>query len=191
MQLPQVRLQQTYAKIGLEISEPQQKIRQPKADLNLSQEPAKVTIDRTPAKLEIDQTQAWNDRNLKDPFTLTRDEADRAHQLALQGIARVAQEGGRLAAIERGGKPIVDIAYENTTPGPIDFNYGVIPRLGAIKMRYHPTELKINVERGGAHFSPEIHRPEHQYTPGQVQAYLKQKQSLSIDFVGLNINQSV
>ncbi|GAB7389195.1 hypothetical protein BSNK01_30330 [Bacillaceae bacterium] len=191
MRIPQIRIEQTFAQIGMETIRAKQEIRQPKAELNLRQVPAKLTIERTPGRLLIDQKQAWNDRNLKDPLTLTRDEAERARQLLLEGIARIAQEGDRLAAIEKGGNPIAEIAWENANPGPLDFNYGVIPRHGAVKIRYLPAQLRFHWTLGGATLDPVIHKPVHHYTPGKVNIYLRQRNSLSIDVVGLHTDQRI
>jgi hypothetical protein len=189
MKMPQIRLKQTYAQIGLDTTKSKQEIRQPHAELNLRQEAAKLTIDRTPSRLEIDQTQAWNDQNLKDPFTLSRDWADEAKQLVLEGIARRAEEGTQLSRIEQGGNPIAAIARGNTSPPPADFNFGVMPQYGSVKIQFHPSMLNIQWELGGKTMDPVIHQPVHEYTPSKVEVYVKQKESLSIDFVGLSIDQ--
>lgn len=191
MRMPQIRLEQTYARIGMDIIKPQQRISQPQAELNLHQEPAVLDIERTPSHLDIDQSQAWNDLNIKDMYTMTRDIADYAHQQVLEGIARRAREGDRLAAIEKGGNPIADIAQENANPGPLDFNVGVLPSYGAVKIQFTPTQLQMNWKRGGVTIDPLIKQPTHEYIPGKVEVYLKQKESLKIDFTDPEVDMKL
>ncbi|MBP1931497.1 DUF6470 family protein [Ammoniphilus resinae] len=189
MRFPQIRLTQTWAQIGLNQIKPSQEIEQPKAVMNLHQEPARLTIERTPGMMEIDQRQAWHDQNLKDPFTLNEENSAQARGQALEGIARRVQEGKRLAAIEQGGNPVAQIAKENTTPGPIPYNFGVMPGYGSVSFNFIPAEISINWEQGGAFMEPQTHKPIHEYSPGKVEMYLKQKESLAIDFVGGNLDQ--
>jgi len=188
MEMPQLRLSQTYAKIGMNIEKPKQSIQQPPATMEIRQEPANLEIVRTAPNLRIDQTQAWNEMNLKDPFTLTRDEAREAYQQWLEGIARRAAEGERLAAIENKGNPIAEIAQQSGSPGPANINIAFIPGYGSVKVDFIPGELHMNWKQGGAFINTEMNRPIHEYTPGKVEVYLKQKQSLTIDFTGREVD---
>lgn len=182
MRMPQIRLAQTYAKIEIDRIKPQQRISQSPAELNLHQEPAVLEIEQTPSRLEIDQTQARYDVNLKDTHTMTRDFAHEAKQKVLEGVARRVSEGNRLAAIERGGSPIADIAREKATPPPLDYKVGMVPSHGAVKINFTSAHLQLNWKIGGVTVDPQIHKPTHEYTPGKVEVYLKQKESLTIDF---------
>jgi Family of unknown function (DUF6470) len=58
MQIPQIRLQSTFMKIGLNIEKPVQRIEQPPAILKIEQPPAVLEIETIPGKLTIDQTKA-------------------------------------------------------------------------------------------------------------------------------------
>ena len=65
MQLPQIRLQSTFIKTGLEIKDAVQKIEQPAAIQSIEQPKAILEIQTTPGKLTIDQTKAREDMDLK------------------------------------------------------------------------------------------------------------------------------
>ncbi|GAB6931756.1 DUF6470 family protein [Calditerricola satsumensis] len=183
MQLPRLEIRQTFARLGLEITRPVQEIEQPKPDLGLTQRPARLTIERVPGRLVIDQSEAWAASGLKDPLTLARDCAAEGREAALDGIARIAEEGDRLRAIETGENAIAAIAAEKALPPPADFTIALMPSPFSVKMRYEPTRLLLHWELGGAFFDPKTHRPVHRYIPGKVNPYLLQKQQLEIAVV--------
>jgi hypothetical protein len=189
MQIPQIRLQQTPAKIGIRTTEPVQEIEQKPADLLIKQTPATMTINRQPAQLEIDQEEAWNQLNLKMPGVFSADMAEFSKQEGLKAIAEISQKGDRLAAIKHKGDAIVAIATEKVLPPPSEFNIAFIPSYGSVRIDYHPTELQIEWEQGGAEIDSTQHRPIHTYIPGKIEVYLRQMQQLQIDFVGLNVNK--
>ena len=188
MQIPQIRLHQTYAQIGLQTTQPVQEIEQPAAELSITQEPAVMNIQRVPGKLEIDQDQLWNELNLKDLGTFMADMADESRQVGIDAIGEKAEEGDQLAQIENKSDGIVAVVEQNRNPGPAEFNIAFIPSYGAVKINYIPEEMQIDWERGGAKIEVIPNRPIINYTPGKTEVYLKQMQQLEIDFVGTNIN---
>jgi hypothetical protein len=188
MQIPQIRLHQTYAQIGLKITQPVQEIQQQPADLSIKQVPAKMNIQRQPSSLVIDQEQAWNELGFKNLSTLSADHAEFSKQEGLAAIAEIAQEGDQLAAIEHKGDAIVSIITQKTQPEPADFNITFIPSYGSVKIHFTPTEVHIDWKQGGAEIVATQHKPIHNYTPGKTEVYMRQMQQLQIDFVGLNVN---
>lgn len=183
MQLARLEIRQTFARLGLETTRPVQEIAQPKPDLGLTQRPARLTIERVPGRLVIDQSQAWATSGLKDPLTLARDIAAEGRAAALEGIARIAEEGDRLQAVETGENAIAAIATEKAFPPPADFTITLMPPPFSVKMRYEPTRLVLHWELGGAFFDPKTHRAVHRYIPGKVNPYLLQRQQLEIAVV--------
>jgi len=115
MQFPQIRLQTTFAQIGLQRSNPVQEIQQVPAELSYKRTPTKMTIERTPGQLEIDQEQAWNERNLKGPMKLIADNAEYARQQALEAIAETVAEGNQMQAIENKTNAIDAIVKDGGT----------------------------------------------------------------------------
>ena len=188
MQLPQIRMHQTYAQIGLRTVEPVQEIQQIPADLSIKQYPSKMNIDRKPSQLEIDQEQAWNELNLKKISVLSADMAEFSKQEGFEAIAQISQEGDQLARIEHKNDAVASIATEKGNPEPADFNVAFIPSYGSVKIHYTPSEVSINWKQGGAEIEFTPHKPIHNYTPGKTKVYLRQMQDLQIDFVGLNVN---
>ncbi|CAH2712903.1 putative protein YviE [Neobacillus rhizosphaerae] len=191
MQLPQIRMHQTYAQIGLRTVEPVQEIQQIPADLSIKQYPSQMNIVRNPSQLEIDQEQAWNELNCKKISVLSADMAEFSKQEGLEAIAQISQEGDQLARIEQKNDAIVSIATEKGNPEPADFNIAFIPSYGSVKIHYTPTELFISWKQGGAEIEFTPHKPILNYTPGKTKVYLRQMQDLQIDFVGLNVNKKL
>lgn len=189
MQLPQIRLHQTYAQIGLRITQPVQEIHQEPADLSIKQNPAELSIERTPSRLEIDQEEARSQLGFKPLGVLSAEIADESKQIGFEAIAQIAQEGDQMAAIENKSDAIVEISAQKGNPPPADFNITFIPSYGSVKIHFTPTEVHLNWNQGGTKIDSKINRPIHHYQPGKTEVYLRQKQQLEIDFVGLNINR--
>jgi uncharacterized membrane protein YvbJ len=189
MQVPQIRLHQTNAEIGLRSTQPVQEIEQIPAELSIKQVPARMNIERQPSHLDINQDQLWNELNVKSPSVFSADMAEFSKQEGLDATAEIAQEGDQLAAIENKTDAIVSILSAKSNPGLADFNIAFIPSYGSVKIHYSPTELYIDWKQGGAQIDSTQHRPIHNYTPGRTEVYLRKMQELQIDFVGGNVNR--
>lgn len=193
MQLPQIRMKQTYAQLGLNIHKPVQEIRQPQAELNLRQEPAVMEIRQPRGELFIDTSEAQANIDLRGPLRRTRDNAEYGYRKAMEAIAQISQEGDRLAAIEnKEANPIVDIAFEES----IIYQNTEIIAAGSIigdgiEIRYQARPPEIKVETRGKRMDPVLHPPIHNYRPGKVEGYIRQWHSLQIDVVGLYVDQAV
>lgn len=193
MQLPQIRMQQTYAQLGLRINKPVQEIQQPQAELNLRQEPAILEIRQPKGELTIDTSEARDNLDLRSSARRSEDNERYGYEKAMEAIAQISEEGDRLAAIEnKGANPIADIAFEKS----IIYDNTEIIAAGSIvgdgiEIRYEAHKPEINVQVRGKKMDPVIHKPIHNYTPGKVEGYIRQWNRLSIDFVGLHVDRSL
>lgn len=188
MQLPQIRLQQTYAQIGLRITQPVQEIHQAPANLSIKQIPAELSIEKKAARLEIDQIEAWNQLGFKNLNVLADEWADAGKQACLEAIGQIAEEGDQMAAIQNKSDAFAAIALQRSTPPPTNFNITFIPSYGSVKIQFTPTEVHVNWKQGGAQIEVAPTKPIHQYTPGKTEVYRRQIQELQIDFVGTQID---
>jgi hypothetical protein len=185
MQLPQIRLESTFAKIAIKTTPPVQEIKQPLAELDLQQPPVEMKIETTPAKLTIDQTKAWEDMDLKHIFRRIEEFAQQGYEDWLEGMARVSRQGDELMRIEDGGNPIAEQAKENSEDPIYDFNIGWIPSLFSVKTNFEPAKVHIDVKVHQPIIRAKINKPMIHYTPGKVTIDLAQRNSLKIDFVNL------
>jgi Family of unknown function (DUF6470) len=185
LNLPQIRIESTSARIGLNIQKPKQELEQPRADLRIEQPRPQLEIEREPSKLMIDQTQAWEDMDLKHIFRRIEEFAKQGYEDWLEGLARVSRQGDELMKIENGGNPIADQAKENSESPIYEFNIGWIPSMFSVKVHYEPSKLHFrwNTQKAKIDVTPQ--KPIHQYVPGKVDVYLEQRNSLKIDFIHL------
>ncbi|MFB6468939.1 DUF6470 family protein [Cytobacillus sp. Hz8] len=184
MKLAQIRLQSTPMKIGLHIQQPKQSIEQPHAIQSIQQPQAKLEIETIPGRLNIDQTKAWEDMDLKPISKRVEEAAQYGYEDFLKGVARRAEEGAELMAIENKGNPIADQAKRNSEKTR-EFTIGWIPSYFSVKINYEPAKVNIKVEPQKPIIDAKIQRPIHNYEQGKVDVSVEQWNSLKIDFTNL------
>ncbi|WP_191566714.1 DUF6470 family protein [Metabacillus idriensis] len=186
MNIPQIRLESRFAKIGLETVNAKLRIEQPKADLMIQQPKAELTIQTTPGKLTIDQTKAREDVDLKHISKRIQEAADQGYQDVLSGIARRIQQGDEQMRIENGGKPLTSQTKKNSEGEPHQFNIGFIPSHFSVKLDYQPADVKIDVKRNAPIIESKANKPVMDYQAGEVKVELKERNQLTIDFVSID-----
>ncbi|TFE03945.1 DUF6470 family protein [Jeotgalibacillus salarius] len=187
MQIPQIQIDQTQAKIGMTSSQGQQQIEQPQAVLNLKQTPSKMSISTTKGWLSIDQTEAWASMDIKPISRRIREWAAEGNQEVLKGMQRVASEGDALMRIENGGDPIKSIAKSNYEGPPPSFNIGFVPPPFSVKMDYRPGTTDIQFSKGGVENNSRVQKPRISYTPQEVKFHMQQLNSIRFSVVNQEI----
>jgi hypothetical protein len=185
MNLPQIRLESTFAKIAIETTPPMLEIEQPQAELDLQQPPAEIKIETTPAKLTIDQTKAWEDMDLKHIFRRIEEFSQQGYEDWLEGMARVSRQGDELMRIEDGGNPIAEQAKENSEDPIYEFNIGWVPSHFSVKTNFEPSKVNIDVTVNKPINNTKINKPIINYIPGKVTTELAQRNYLKVNFVNL------
>ncbi|MCM3598492.1 DUF6470 family protein [Metabacillus idriensis] len=186
MNIPQIRLESRFAKLGLETFNATLAIQQPKADLSIQQPKAELSIQTTPGKLTIDQTKAREDVDLKHISKRIAEAADQGRQDVLAGIARRIQQGDEQMRIENGGRPLTAQAKKNSEREIKQFNIGFIPSHFSVKLDYQPAEVKIDVQRNAPIIESKTHKPILDYQAGEVKVELAERNQLKIDFVSID-----
>ncbi|MBT2687165.1 hypothetical protein J7I93_03100 [Bacillus sp. ISL-47] len=187
MNVPQIRLESNFIRLGLNIERPMQEISQPPAVLSIQQPKAILEIETAPGKLTIDQTKAREDVDLKSIGRRIEEFAQNGYQDWLKGLERRAAQGTELMRIENGGNPIAYQAKENSEGLPKQFNIGWIPSHNSVKVNYEPAKVNVKAQPQKPKIDVEIRKPIHNYTPGKVTAEILEKNSLSFDFINLTI----
>jgi hypothetical protein len=184
----QIRIDQQYARIGLNIQEPFLELHttHPKVELNTQKPELKMHSLRP--KLYIDQSQCFADAGRRTPSEFTRYYADLAWQAGLQAIGEIAAEGDMLGQIEK-GITIADIAASKTYD-MADFNMTTIPKQppkidwdirpieievipGHLDLKYHPGTVEKHLQRG------------------KVEVYIEQQNYLKISWHDPKINLTI
>jgi hypothetical protein len=181
MNFPQITMQSTFGKIGINTQNAQLTIEQPPAELSIEQPKAEMDVEKTPSRLTIDQSRARADVDLKSARERIADAAQQGHQAALEGIARRAQEGEQLMQIENSGNPIAQQANQHKIISEHEFGLGWIPSWGSVQINYDPGRLAINWRVNKPVIDSHTHQPIMNYYPGKVDFSMKQYPSLNID----------
>lgn len=192
MQIQQIRMESTFAQIGLNIKKPIQGIKQQKAEMNLRQEAASISIEQGRTELQIDSSQARANIGLMTPMQFSDNNASYGRQKWLQAIAEKSQEGDRLMRIHTRENAIANIGREKGlraleggyTPPAASLDEGV-----NVSVQAKPAV--INVKRNGMSMHPVLNPPELSYIPGKVEPYMIQYNSLKIDVVGSQLDRTM
>jgi hypothetical protein len=177
--IPQLQIRQQYAKLGIDYDIGRQEIRQPRAAFELTTERPKLDIHAETGVLYIDSSKAW-DALGHGPFleTMNRIYA-RAREVALQGIAKIVEDGNRLAAIHEGGNAIAEIAREKGAEF-FEFEFMGDASFDNVDLHYEPGKLDIQVEDGKVNLYTHPNPPEHNYTRGKLDIYMMQYPKVEI-----------
>jgi hypothetical protein len=186
MRLPQIQIRTTDAKVDINMSKPQQFIKQPKATQHIEQPAAILEIHTTRGKLKIDSSQARRDIGLIGPLESSSNYAKKGKQEALRGMAKRAREGRQLmdsAGKDQGRVTIQNIAKQNHGPHRTPFNIKFIPSVGSVKIDYTPGTTDVNIQRREPVIDTKVNKPIHEYTPGKVTGTMVQRPDVDIDVI--------
>ncbi|RKL68331.1 hypothetical protein CR203_07575 [Salipaludibacillus neizhouensis] len=193
MDLARVQIQTQDAVTGMQQQRPFLSIRQRPADMTIDQElGSTLSISTNASKLFIDQTEAFADANLKSIFRRNEEFVAKAQQTASQYVAKTAQQGEMLKKIENGTNAIPQIAQQNGTREPKQYNLAMVPEhMGKVKIDFQPAEVSIqsNWQKPSIHVrknEPEITVPR-----WETNIYLQQKNSIQFDVIGGSVNRQL
>ncbi|QOY37013.1 DUF6470 family protein [Anaerobacillus isosaccharinicus] len=193
MQVPHLQISSVRGQIGLQQNRPSMNIQQPNADLSIQQNHSTLKISQTASQLFIDQTEAFADAHLKGPLRSSNEFISKSKAKLAQFIAKTAQQGDQMMRIENGFGAIPRLAEVNSELYPErELNVGSMPRSTTqVKFDYRPSEIRIDVASGMPEINVRKNAPRISIPKWQTNAYIQQKNNLSIQVVGLNINRNL
>lgn len=175
MKLDQIQIHTTNEKINLNITSAQVQLHSTNAKVNIEQPAATVEIRSQAAKLLIDQSQAWRDLGLYTPLEAGKNIAKKGMQAAMSGVARRASEGNQLMQIENGGNALNAISKQSQKPLHPQMTIKWAPSVGAVKIKYVPGSLDVNISAQKPKFDVQLGDVAVQYTAGDVTGTRVQK----------------
>jgi len=184
MRLPQIQIHTTDAKLDLNISKPQQHIKQPNATQHIEQPAAILEIHTTKGILKIDSSQARRDIGMIGPLESSANYAEKGKQENLKGMARRAREGRQMmdnAGKGQGRTTIQNIAKQNQGLHRTPFNIKFVPSVGSVKIDYTPGTTDVNIQRREPIIDAKVNKPIHEYTPGKVTGTMVQRADVDIN----------
>ncbi|NEW08852.1 hypothetical protein GK047_22915 [Paenibacillus sp. SYP-B3998] len=181
LSFPQIQISQQYGKIGIDADLGRQEIQQPRATQELITTPSVMEIDSNPGHLFIDNSK-WHDALGHGPFLEVMNRIySQSRSIALQGIAKIVEDGNRLAAIHTGENVVAALAKESTED--IDFSeymYMGDASVDNIDIRYEAGELTIQFQPARVEHNVTINRPQIDYHRGKLDIYMLQYPKVEI-----------
>ncbi len=179
MQIPTIQIRQSPGKIAIETTPAQLNLQQPGPTVDMKQIKPEQHFSTTPGNLEINQDKAWDALGFANNLEMMSRIYTKASDIALQGIARIVENGNRMAAIHLGGNPIADMAWEwrHSFPemdvqGPSSFDN--------VDLSYTPSKVNIDTTPGRVELNVQVNRPVAEYQRGNVNIYVSQFPNLEI-----------
>lgn len=177
--IPHIQIRQQYAKLGMDSEPGQQDIRQPPATLEMSTTPLRMEITYRNPDIEIDQSRAWAALGLGGILeAMTRIHA-RAREVGLDGIARIVENGNRMAAIHLHTNAIADIAEEQAFEF-YEFDYVGPASVDNVDIHITTHKPEIEFTGGTLEIDAHPHKPIINYDRGKLDIYMLQYPKVEI-----------
>jgi len=177
--IPQIQIRQQFARLGIEADIGKQELEQPRATLEMETTPVKVEITYRNPDFRVDQSRAWDALGLGGILETMKRIREEARNVALQGIARIVENGNRMAAIHREKNAIADIAREQSFAFH-EFNYlgpASYDNVDVYITTYPPV---IEFHGGGLEINVQVNPPVHRYHRGKLDIYMMQYPKVDI-----------
>lgn len=169
--LPQIQIRQEYARLGIDADLGQWDLKQPRPTFEMKQVPLHYDMNTQKGELHIDQSKAWDALGLGGNLNIMNRIYTEAHNIAMQGIARRAEFGDRLAAIHEGGDPIAENAMERFNEFQ-EFNYLGPASFDNVDVSYTPSHVDIELIPGRIEINTHPNPPEAEYRRGKLDLYM-------------------
>lgn len=186
-----LQINTTPISLSYQTTKPRQSMEQPKATVEGSLSLPKSQVEVTLPKVTIDQTQAFNESGLKTPSALADDIVSYAKQKMQESIGRIASQGTELSNVHQGGNPIADQALFNAFDQFYsEFGMVTMPR-SRPQIDVIEGSVSLNVTEGELTGKIVAQKPNVEYEPGRVNFNVDRYNSISIRYVGEQLDLRV
>ncbi|MBQ0140798.1 MAG: hypothetical protein KBT36_16105 [Kurthia sp.] len=185
MKLDQIQLHIQDAKVDLNISKPQQYMKQTPAKQTIKQPAATLEMSHTDAKLTIDSSQAYRELGLLTTKEAIEQAAQKGKSAVMSGIARRVSEGNEMMNLKQanGRATLANIAKRHDTFEQQKLGIQFIPSIGAVKISYQAGNLTIHAQANKPQIDVQLGDVVHNYTPGKVSGQLLQRESVETSVI--------
>lgn len=184
MNFPQLKIEQQFARISLEIKKPDLKVEQGKAHLQMKKKMADLIIRADNVEINVDNYPSNYDLGYKNTMDLGREIAGKGREVYLQYVKRSSNNGDRLMRIE-GNTSISDIAVEENFSEEKELNlkWKRGPEIDVKKAK-----LEIDYKPGKMVFSSQLGQTNVDLNWGKVNISLRQYPYIDIQVIGGELN---
>jgi len=179
---------QTYAELSIHQNHGGVRIEQPRAIMNLQTERPTIDIERQKGSMEIDQKRSWEAYGIMSPFDMTKQIHSQTIQNVHKTIAKIAQNGDRMAAIHKSTNVISELASERRIIEFPEFQYAGEASFDNVDISYVADKIKLNPKDGSVQLDVEPQRPVIERIPAEVNIQVAKYASLQIEVIGLNFD---
>lgn len=179
MEFLRLSIRSTPAQIGIESPRGKLDIKSPPGELEITSPRVDMQIRQPRGELNIDGSAAYSAYAMGGVFETSNRIYSQMKQRIMENIAKIAQEGNRMANIANSSNAVAEIASqamnskENLHPeGPAGlFN---------VKINYtaHPAEIDTTPMHPNIEYH--VNKPEINYTPSRAQIYVRQMNSIQM-----------
>jgi hypothetical protein len=170
---PQIQIRQTPALLGIDADLGTQDIVQPRATFEMTTDRPQQDIRQPRGDLEIDQSRAWDALGVGGVLQTMSRIYSKAPEIALQAIARIVEDGNRMAKIHIKSDAIAELAQNIR----LEFGqFDVVPptEFDNVDIRYSANKAEINVTDGRVNLNAQVNRPQIDYHRGKLDIYMMQ-----------------
>jgi len=179
-------IQQTNALIGMESRDATISIRSQKGELSIEQPKATMDIQSPQGELVIDSSKAMDALGTGPHMRFMNYIASQSHNVLLQAISRIVEDGNRMAQITNSRNAFADNASDVfARKNPIV--YTTPASCLNVEIQYYPQKPIVHIEQQRPIINYTPHTPEIQYNPGFLNIYLRQKNSIQFSVSKYNM----
>lgn len=180
LNLLRLSIQQTYAQIGMNTQQASLSLSHRSSELTIDQEPAQMEIEQPNGQLAVDSSAAWAALAKGGNLEWKQSIYSQAKEVVLQAIAKKVEDGNRMAAIHTKSDAIAELAMD-AIGYRLPVQYAGAPSYTNVKVNYTAEAAKVTIIPQKADIQYQPAKLEGQYERGDVNIYVKQRQSIAIE----------
>lgn len=172
--IPHIQIRQQYARIGIDADLGRYTIKQPRPTFEIDQTLATMTIRQPQGELEIDQTRAWDALARTNILEVMQRIYGQAREVAMQGIAKIVENGNRMAAIHKSSADaFAELARDIRVSFP-EMQYAGEASFDNVDIRYTARRPEIGATAHPVRINSKVNPPEVDYHRGKLDIYMQQ-----------------
>lgn len=180
MNFPTIQIRQTPAQLGIEQKRANLNLRQPHATMRMNIEEPRIEQRQPMGDLHIDQSKAWAALGVGNHLESMSIIYSYSRNEAMQGIARIAQEGDRMMQIHNKTDAFAEIAKTRMQTNYSNINYVGEASYDNVDISFTARRPELELIRGTVNVNITPNLPEMSFQRGNINIYMLQYNSIQI-----------
>ncbi|WP_442602609.1 DUF6470 family protein [Paenibacillus sp. KN14-4R] len=174
---PIVQIHTQNAKLGIVANRGVLDIEQPRATMEMKTTRPQLDIHSENGELRIDQSRAWDALGAGGTLKMLQSIYQEARRVGMEGVARIVQDGNRMAAIQNKADAFVELAAFRPQQFN-EFNYLGDASFDNVDIDYIPHKPDIRVQDGQLSIDTQVNNPIVNSHSGKLDIYMIQYQQI-------------